>query len=739
MKATRWMDSAVLSIGIVLVAGPVAAQAPGSAADAGASPPSEPVSVGGADAGTIRVPVPEGKAKEPTAEVKTETAKPAVESDDVETIVIIERLPLHSTPSPDFPGTFNVVTREEIERTHARHIGDVLERIPGTVYVDEDGRGFKPDIGLRGLNPVRSQNVLILVDGIPMQPSFYGGSGTYYSYPLDNLERVDVIKGGAGILYGGNTVGGVINYITKRPPPKPYEASLRSSYGNYNAFTGDAALGGSAGKLRYYGQYLRKQGDGFRDNLDYEVDDGSLRLDGDIGDRSALAFDFNYHREAEGTSGGISPGQFRDNWRQTNTPNDRFFGERYAGDLIYRLDLGRAGSLRATAYANFLARNWYIAGGMTDGNNQFRRQFNVLGAEPQYTVQYPLGPVRNLLQVGARIYTDRLTDLAVKGSSPTARSGVATGNVELGLTNYALYAQNEFGLTDRLKVTPGVRFEWIGTRRNDFVKGNTGKSSNQVVIPAVGTSYRLARETFAFASFQRSFKPPTYYQAIDPTTGTDQDLAAERAFGFDGGVRSAPVDWLQAEASVFHIEYENQIISDGAKLVNAQNTLHRGVEGGASLVLNRLLRKPMGLPAPTVMGDVSLHYGVTLLDAEFRNGQFAGNRTPFAPRHQHTWSLRYARKSGLRASMDGRLVGSQFPDTANTQMENATGTLGLIPSYIVWDANVEYRWHDRGSVFVSARNVLDERYFTFRGNLAGSAGIFPSAPRTIQGGVQVTF
>ena len=65
------------------------------------------------------------------------------------------------------------MTADELDRQKASNLGEVLARIPGVLYVDEDGRGTKPDIGLRGLNPIRSEYVQLLADGVPTQPSMY--------------------------------------------------------------------------------------------------------------------------------------------------------------------------------------------------------------------------------------------------------------------------------------------------------------------------------------------------------------------------------------------------------------------------------------------------------------------------------------------------------------------------------------------------------------------------------------
>ncbi|HJX10835.1 MAG TPA: TonB-dependent receptor plug domain-containing protein [Candidatus Binatia bacterium] len=128
------------------------------------------------------------------------------------------KAPTYAVTPADFPGTVNVITQEEIDRAQPQHVGDLLKSVPGIHYQDEDGRGFRPNIGIRGLVPFRSRQVLFLVDGIPIQPSVYGDPATYYNVPVQRVERVEIIKGGpSAVLYGPNTIGGVINYITKRP------------------------------------------------------------------------------------------------------------------------------------------------------------------------------------------------------------------------------------------------------------------------------------------------------------------------------------------------------------------------------------------------------------------------------------------------------------------------------------------------------------------------------------------
>lgn len=666
----------------------------------------------------------------------------AQETKGEEEIFVLEevkvRAPGYQAPRPDFPGTFNVIPKEEIERTHPSHVGEVLRRVPGVTYQDEDGRGFRPDIGIRGLDPLRSRNVLILVDGIPIQPSVYGDPAAYYNVPVQRLERIEVIKGGSAILYGTNTVGGVINYITKPPPDKPIEVSARESFGSHAEFINEASVGGIHGRLGYFGSYTRRQGNGFRENDEFTVNDGTVRLEGNLGEGSHLTFNFNYYDEFSETPGGLLPKQFRENFRQTQFPNDEFESVRASADMTFRQDLGPYGAIRATLYGNFFERNWFIALTSAVQNDQFRRKFDVLGFEPQYQLGYSvLGMEGNQLTLGLRFHFDRETDRRVRGRSPTARSGRTLENVELETDAFAFYLQNEFSLTDRLKVTPGFRYERVKLSRDDFVREKDDSSTNRTLIPAVGVSYRLADETYLFGSFQKSFKPPEFREAIDPTTGTDTDLPAQKSTNYEVGIRSTPLDWLSIETSAFLFNFENQIVREAGRLVAAQDTRHKGIEGTVSLGLTRFLKGPLGLALPDWAGDLSFYYSFTLLNAEFTNGSFERNELPAAPKQQRYWSIRYTHPVGLSASLDGLFVDEQFADQANTKVENATGTVGLIPSYAVWDLNLDYRLTDWLSAFFSVKNLFDEIYFTQRSDFF--TGIVPAPDRTFHGGIEIRF
>ena len=178
----------------------------------------------------------------------------------------------------NFPSTVNIVSQEDIQKKKPTDVTDVLRNVPGVNYSDEDGRGFRPNIALRGLDPTRSRNILILQDGFPVQPSAYGDPAAYYNVPVETLDHIEVIKGGSTLLYGSNSLGGVINYVTKKPSEKPYEVTNKETFGEDSLFVSETSVSGTLDRLGYRASYLRKQGEGFRESDGFHVHNPDLYL-----------------------------------------------------------------------------------------------------------------------------------------------------------------------------------------------------------------------------------------------------------------------------------------------------------------------------------------------------------------------------------------------------------------------------------------------------------------------------
>ncbi|MFB3131533.1 MAG: TonB-dependent receptor plug domain-containing protein [Rhodothermales bacterium] len=163
------------------------------------------------------------------------------------------------------PGTVTRLSPNEVDLIQPIGTQELLEYVPGIHGFADDGfSNARLSIGIRGLNPRRSARVLVLEDGIPIQPAMYVYANIYYNPPVERIERVEVIKGSAAIKYGPQTMGGVVNYITSRPRTG-FGGTIHLTGGTNGYLSTFAEIAGFGSKrVAPEVQLLFKRGDGYR-------------------------------------------------------------------------------------------------------------------------------------------------------------------------------------------------------------------------------------------------------------------------------------------------------------------------------------------------------------------------------------------------------------------------------------------------------------------------------------------
>ena len=241
------------------------------------------------------------------------------------------------------PGSVDVVDRRQLEDSRVADVNEALRKATGVNVRDEEGLALRPNIGIRGLNPTRSSKTLLLEDGLFVTYAPYGDNATYYHPPVERFEAIEVVKGSGQIAYGPVTVGGVVNYLTPAPPVKP-TANLRLTGGNRDYFNGQALAGGTWGGTAVLAEYMRKQGDGARDNLHSVVDDANLKTVFTLGPRHTLTLKGNYYGEdSQVTYSGLTLAEWEADPRQNPFQNDAFDGWRLGASARHTWLVGSRG------------------------------------------------------------------------------------------------------------------------------------------------------------------------------------------------------------------------------------------------------------------------------------------------------------------------------------------------------------------------------------------------------------
>lgn len=659
------------------------------------------------------------------------------------------------------PGSAATIGAERIAAQQPLSANDVLRTVAGVHLQEEEGAGLRANIGIRGLDPDRSRSVLVLEDGIPVALAPYGEPEMYYSPPIDRMSRIEVIKGSGSILFGPQTIGGVVNYVTAEPVTGfGGRAEARGGTGGQQ-FT-KLEVGGSRGAVRGLVSGFRRHAEDFN-GLGYDVRDVTAKLGVRTGFGDLSAKVSAYDEGSNATYVGLTDSLYRTDPYRHPMPSDRLAIGRQAATVAHEIAIGPVATLRTAAYAYHTSRDWmrrdytYGATGGTvvpgAGSGSRDRAFDVGGIEPRFRTLWSAGGVTSALDVGARYHRERARDRYVVGTVDGTTTSVRDDEERTGEA-YSAWVQNRFSLHPTLDVTPGVRVERFrfdrhitrgrvrrtdGTTISRTVEDLDIRSGDTVseVIPGLGLAWTPRPLMTVFAGAHRGFAPPRTKDALiygDPTLATDVQvpdpvslqLDAERSWNYEMGTRLAPRPWLTFEATAFLLDFTNQIIEPSlsagstaaATLANQGETRHEGVELGGSFDVGTWQGRAFSL---SLEGNYTYSSARFSADRFIRRGSdtvnVRGNALPYAPRHRAHAAIAFDHpRAGIRLRLDGLAVGRQFSDNFETVTGSANGRLGEIPAHRFLDFSGQYEIPGLSGVRLTAavRNLTDATFIASR-------------------------
>lgn len=683
------------------------------------------------------------------------------------------------------PGSAQRLDASLLSRARVLSTNEALRKISGILVRDEDGLGLRPNIGIRGLNPTRSSKTLLLEDGVPVTLAPYGDNAAYYHPPIGRMESIEVLKGAGQILYGPQTVGGVINYITPGLPARS-GGQLRLSGGSNdftNAYLRASSVNGDGGVALDLGRW---RGLGARANTASEVSDASLKLFVPLSDGQRVIAKTNvFHEGSQVTYSGLTESEWATDPRQNPFRNDRFDIARIGGSVAHEWRAGPR-KLTTTAYAHDISRDWWrqssnsaqrpndasdpncgsIANLESGCGNEGRvRRFQVMGIEPRFAQPLMLGALAGTLDVGARVHREVQLRRQLNGVAHDSRSGVLAEDNRRETDAVSGFAQARIG-GNRWSVTPGLRVEHIQIARTNrlAVAGNpagvSGSTSLTEVIPGLGATFNLSSELGLFAGAHRGFSPPRNEDIIDNGTGGVVELEPERSWNFEMGARWTPAPGWSVDATAFRMDFGNQVIpasvagGTGATLTSAGRTLHQGLEldlRGDLPSRGRLVPfvavAATWLPVARFEGQRFAFIGtggsdvVNKVYAEQNSAEtrspvsVSGNRLPYAPDLMLTSTIGLRHLAGFDVSVEAIHVGQQFGDAANTRITVADGQQGVVPATTLWNASLNYSPRALGvTMFASVKNAADALVIVDR-----TRGLLPGMGRVVMLGVERAF
>jgi Fe(3+) dicitrate transport protein len=624
-----------------------------------------------------------------------------------------------------------------------------LQKTPGLLLSEESTPLFS--VGYRGLNPHRAQFTQVMKDGIPIHADMFGYPEAYYTPPLEVVDHIDFIHGGAALMYGPQP-GGALNFVTKDPYDAPFYFEEQNTFGSHDLYSNYTAVSGTQGPVGYYGYFHHRQSQGFRQfNSQYEVYYGGAKIviEQDPTARWILAFDL--YEEDHGEPGGLTRKDFDMDPSKTTRLSDRFELNRYAGSVTFEKEVSENTDLEIKGYGVYYERlSWRQRGGgfgtiptgSSASTNSIEDQtFYTGGMDARMKHEYSaFGSDEHVFSGGVLYHHTHSPRSDERGRAGDAEDGPLRNESERDIDYLSVFFENLFKF-GRLSVTPGVRFEniWQAVQEEVNVdKVAAGKPladeeiHDFVVLAGVGAAYEVTPEVDLYSNFSQGYRPKIFTDAVptSPTTVINEDLEEGNSWQVDLGLRGKPVPYFSWDASVFHMEFDGQIgsVSSGGVTVlqNVGDAEHQGVELTTELDLVGLSDAIWQKNCAEKIGSFVIFYNAMFLDAEFIGGPVTGKTPQYAPDFIQKGGAEYRYKDKVKIRMAGTFVDDHFANDSNTQTF-------AVPSFKVWDLTGEIKvWKDNVSIIGGINNLFDEKYFA----RVRSDGIDPADGRNYYGGVK---
>ena len=641
-----------------------------------------------------------------------------------------------------------------------------VAKVPGMSIWENDGSGIQAGVATRGLSPNRSWEFNVRQNGYDISSEVFGYPETYYTPPMEALEKIEVIRGAASLQYGPQ-FGGLLNYkIKKGNPNKPISFETQQTVGSYGLFNTYNAIGGTHKKFSYYGFLHHRTAEGWRNNSQYNIYTGYFSASYQLTKKINIAGEYTSMNYKSQQPGGLTDVQFDENHRQSFRERNWFSAPFNVASLTVKYDISTAVNLQIKSFATIAERN---SVGFTksittkDSINPTTLQYNArqvdrdnyenYGTEVRLSVKYKLFSKENIFAGGIRAYS---------GSTKRNQLGKGTmghnfdltltdpqygRSLDFGTTNYAAFAENIFKIGKRLKVLPGIRFDYIENQSEGYINTtklgtlNPEKRVRQILLYGIGSEFMVTEKTNLYGNYSLAYRPVTFSE-LTPSATTeiiDPNLKDASGFNADFGYRGTVKNYLSFDVGVFYLHYDNRIgtlTQNGAPFkTNIGTSVSQGVESYIEIDVVKIFTEK------SKVGSISVFASNSFIDAKYvkwnnpaiTNDQaksIENKRVENAPQYIHRFGATYF-LNGFSATFQLSSVGDVFTDAVNTETPNATGTIGKLSGYQVMDASLSYKFMEYYNFKAGVNNIADQKYATRRAGGYPGPGIMPGNGRTV--------
>lgn len=547
-------------------------------------------------------------------------------------------------PLEEVSSSVTVITSDDIKKMNVKDITDVLRTVPEVNLVQNGGPGKEASIILRGGD---SRHVLVLIDGVKVN-SPTTSSFDFSGILLEDIERIEIIKGPQSTIYGSEAMAGIVNIITKRPKRSGLELSFEGgSYGTYSP-SFSVYSGSERHSLRLTGSYLKTDGI-------------SAAKSGD---------------ERDGYEDATLSGSF------TVKPADWIELEllsRYWHDRT-ELDGFDLMTYRAADDINYIQRGDHLLSFLSVKTYPYERWQQILrlsrhedkiaGSDPDTLFNnYMIKTEKNEIDWQHNIFFGDYTITA--GIEYRKEDAINQGSFDKSRESYAYYLHNRINLLKDLIFNAGMRYDHY-------------ELSGSRTTYRIGGLYNLRTAGLRIrANYGTGFRAPSMNELYYPFFG-NPDLRPEKSYAWDAGIEKDLFSERMTLSVTYFREYYKDLINYDPNTWLAKNISRaevRGVETGLRVRVSQM---------------IELKAGYVNLDTEDRE---TGQRLTRRPEHRANLQLNII-KDAFTGTVYYTYVGGRYDAAIN----------GNLPPYWIVNLSANYKLSRLITTFMRIENLFDKDY-----------------------------
>ena len=413
-----------------------------------------------------------------------------------------------SLPFSKTSRTITILTHDDIANSAATNLADVLQNVAGVDIRRRGIDGMQSDLYIRGGN---FDQTLLLIDGVKMDDAQTGHHTMNGILSLENIERIEIIKGPAARIYGQNAFTGAINIVTKSVTDNA--ASVNLNYGSYNNKKGEVSLGHKFNDGDVLASVSYQESDGYRYNTDFK--NGSIFLKSNFKNYSLIT---SFSERKFGANGFYASPAYKDQYEETQTSLVALSSNTTIGNLTIKRRI-------------YWRRNQDLYLFIRDNPSYYRNIHisNKVGAETNFVFNSSMGKTGVGLDI-SRIF---LVSNNLGDYRRTAITGFIEHRFEL--------------LNEQLDITPGVAI----SSYSDF---------DTKAFPGLDMGYRISEKVKLYGNIGYTYRVPTFTDLyyVGPTTKGNADLEAESALAEELGIKFTDENF-QMDVAFFNRKSDNLI------------------------------------------------------------------------------------------------------------------------------------------------------------------------------------